>query len=54
MGGVLFDRTGNYNLAWGALIVIGVAAFMLQWLMDEHPPRQRRLVGQSALLISRT
>jgi predicted MFS family arabinose efflux permease len=54
MGGVLFDRMGNYNLAWGALIVIGVAAFMLQWLMDEHPPRQRRLAGQSALLISRT
>jgi len=40
MGGVVFDLAGNYNLAWGALIVIGVAAFTLQWLMDERPPRQ--------------
>jgi predicted MFS family arabinose efflux permease len=38
MGGVVFDRTGKYDFAWGALIVIGVAAFALQWLMDESPP----------------
>ncbi len=38
MGGLVFDRFGNYNFAWGALIVIGVAAFTLQWLMDERPP----------------
>jgi predicted MFS family arabinose efflux permease len=48
MGGVVFDRTGNYNLAWGALIVIGATAFMLQWLMDEHPPRERKSAGQAA------
>jgi predicted MFS family arabinose efflux permease len=47
MGGVVFDRMGNYNVAWGALIVIGVTAFMLQWLMDERPPRQRS-AGQLA------
>jgi predicted MFS family arabinose efflux permease len=41
MGGLVFDRFGNYNFAWGALIVIGVAAFTLQWLMDERPPRER-------------
>jgi predicted MFS family arabinose efflux permease len=41
MGGVVFDWTGNYNFAWGALIVIGLAAFTLQWLMDERPPAQR-------------
>jgi predicted MFS family arabinose efflux permease len=40
MGGLVFDRFGNYNFAWGALIVIGVAAFTLQWLMDERPPRE--------------
>ena len=49
MGGVLFDRMGNYNFAWGALIIIGVTAFMLQWLMDERPPRQRHSAGQPAL-----
>jgi predicted MFS family arabinose efflux permease len=39
MGGVVFDRFGSYNFAWGALLVIGAAAFTLQWLMDERPPR---------------
>ncbi len=48
MGGVLFDRMGNYNVAWGALIVIGAMAFMLQWLMDERPPRERNVAGQPA------
>jgi predicted MFS family arabinose efflux permease len=41
MGGLVFDYSGNYNFAWGALIVIGIAAFTLQWLMDESPPRER-------------
>src|SRR5262249_31726586 len=38
MGGVVFDRTGNYNVAWGGLIVVGIAAFTLQWLMSGKPP----------------
>ena len=42
MGGVVFDRMGSYDFAWGALIVVGIAAFMLQWLMDERPPRARK------------
>ena len=41
MGGLVFTYAGNYNFAWGALLVIGVAAFTLQWLMDERPPRER-------------
>ena len=41
MGGLVFDYAGNYDFAWGALIVIGAAAFTLQWLMDERPPRER-------------
>jgi predicted MFS family arabinose efflux permease len=41
MGGVVLDRAGNYDFAWAALIVIGVTAFMLQWLMDEKSPRDR-------------
>jgi predicted MFS family arabinose efflux permease len=40
MGGVVFDLAGNYDFAWGALIVIGLAAFALQWLMDERPPTE--------------
>ena len=41
MGGVVFDRTQRYDIAWAALIVIGVTAFLLQWTMDERPPRAR-------------
>jgi len=48
MGGVVFDRMGNYNFAWGALIVVGIAAFMLQWLMDERPPRTGENAGHPA------
>jgi predicted MFS family arabinose efflux permease len=41
MGGLVFDRMGNYNFAWGALIAIGLGAFALQWMMDETPPAER-------------
>jgi predicted MFS family arabinose efflux permease len=49
MGGLVFDWFGNYNFAWGALIVIGVAAFTLQWLMDERPPGERQRSGGTGL-----
>jgi predicted MFS family arabinose efflux permease len=45
MGGLVLDRFGNYNVAWGALIAVGLTAFTLQWLMDERPPRKGRLAG---------
>lgn len=45
MGGVVFDRFGSYDVAWGALIAVGLTAFLLQWLMDERPPRDRALAG---------
>jgi predicted MFS family arabinose efflux permease len=54
MGGVVFDRMGNYNFAWGALIVVGIAAFMLQWLMDERPPRTRKNAGHPAPALARS
>ncbi len=41
MGGVVYDRTGSFDFAWGALIAIGLTAFTLQWFMDERPPRER-------------
>ena len=44
MGGLVFDWRGSYDFAWGALIVIGAAAFTLQWLMDERPPTGARRV----------
>jgi predicted MFS family arabinose efflux permease len=41
MGGLVFARWGSYDFAWGALIAIGLAAFTLQWLMDDRPPAER-------------
>jgi len=37
MGGVVFDFTGGYGIAWAALIVVGFLAFALQWTMDDRP-----------------
>jgi predicted MFS family arabinose efflux permease len=45
MGGLVFDWTGNYDAGWGALIVIGLTAFTLQWLMDDRPPPVRKGAG---------
>ena len=45
MGGLVFAWTGNYNYGWGALIVIGLFAFTLQWLMDDRPPSKREARG---------
>ena len=45
MGGLVFDWTGSYDAGWGALIVIGLTAFTLQWLMDDRPPPVRRTVA---------
>jgi len=41
MGGVVFDRTGGYGVAWAVLLVFGTAAFLLQWFMDDRPPPAR-------------
>jgi len=49
MGGVVFDRFGNYDVAWGALIAVGLTAFTLQWLMDERPPRKGALAQGAAV-----
>ena len=37
MGGVVYTLTGNYTVAWSALIAIGVIAFTLQWRADDRP-----------------
>ena len=50
MGGLVFAQWGNYDFAWGALIAIGLAAFTLQWLMDESPPAERKRAGHPVLV----
>lgn len=37
LGGLSFDMTGSYTVAWGSMIVIGACAFLLQWFMDDEP-----------------
>lgn len=37
LGGLSFDLTGSYGVAWAAMLVIGAGAFLLQWLMDDRP-----------------
>ncbi len=45
MGGLVYDWTGRYDIAWGALIAIGLTAFTLQWLMDDRPPVRTTLAA---------
>jgi predicted MFS family arabinose efflux permease len=42
LGGVTFDMNGSYALAWGSMIVIGLAAAAVQWFMDDRPERANR------------
>jgi predicted MFS family arabinose efflux permease len=37
LGGVTFDLTGSYAVAWGSTIVVGLSAGTLQWFMDDSP-----------------
>lgn len=43
LGGLSFDMTGSYSPAWGAMVAIGAAAFLLQWFMDDEPARPERM-----------
>jgi predicted MFS family arabinose efflux permease len=45
MGGLVFSFTGSYDIAWGALLVIGALACTLQWTMDDRPPSERQPSG---------
>jgi len=36
LGGVTFDVTGSYTIAWGFMIAIGISAATLQWFMDDR------------------
>lgn len=36
LGGLSLDVTGSYSMAWGAMVVIGLTATAIQWLMDDR------------------
>ena len=48
MGGLAYTLTGNYSVAWGALIAIGIIAFTLQWTADDRPATQERSLLRAA------
>jgi MFS family permease len=37
MGGVLFDRTGSYDVVWGISIVLGIVAMAMNLPIDQRP-----------------
>jgi len=37
LGGVLYDRTGSYDVVWGIAIILGVVAMALNLPIDERP-----------------
>ena len=41
IGGLIFDLTGDFKGAWTAMIMIGLTAATLQWLMDDTPNPKR-------------
>jgi predicted MFS family arabinose efflux permease len=51
LGGLSFDLTGSYTMAWGSMVVIGTCAFLLQWFMDDQP---RPTSGKTGIAIPAT
>lgn len=51
LGGLSFDLTGSYTTAWGAMIIIGASAFLLQWFMDD---RRRLTHGEAGCVVPAT
>ncbi|MGE5469118.1 MAG: MFS transporter [Ignavibacteria bacterium] len=48
LGGVLFDRTGSYDIVWGVAIVLGVVAMGLNIAVDQKPLARLRLQAGAA------
>ncbi|MCC7273519.1 MAG: MFS transporter, partial [Alphaproteobacteria bacterium] len=47
-GGLTFDWTGSYATAWGSLLAVGTAAFLVQWAMDDRTPAERARAAAGA------
>ena len=50
LGGLLYDRTGSYNIVWYISIALGVFAAVVNWPVRETPIQRgpQRMVGASA------
>lgn len=45
LGGMIYDRTGSYLLAWGVAIGLSVVASLLSWPIDERTLMRKPLVN---------
>ena len=49
LGGLLFDRTGSYDIVWGIIVLLGVLAMAINLPIDQRPvERLMRPAQQSA------
>lgn len=46
-GGLVYDLTGVYDIAWASMIVIGLSAFALQWFMDDRSEAEKTALDLS-------
>ncbi len=37
LGGLVFERTGSYDLVWWCVVLLGILAALLHWPIDERP-----------------
>lgn len=42
LGGLIFERTGSYDLIWWSVAALGLVAALLHWPIDERPLADRR------------
>lgn len=42
-GGLAFEMTGNYSMAWIAMVLVGIIAACIQFFMDDQPSREAPL-----------
>lgn len=45
LGGLVFERTGSYDLVWWCVILLSVIAALLHWPIDERPIATRHRGG---------
>ncbi len=44
LGGLLFDRTGSYDIVWAIIVILGILAMAINMVVDQHPvPRLAQL-----------
>lgn len=42
LGGLVFERTGSYDLIWWCVVLLGLVAALLHWPIDERPIADRK------------